>query len=151
MKEFQQEGIYYFSTDFNQNDQQENSTKPLAIIVVPNVRFHYRSVHKNDFDSLPILTNVNDFVIWQFDHIVSHNLVQLDSNEKLPDLIASHERAIAGRNRQCLAVECMIPGTFFFANPGKTKNDYSFIDYYYPYFDFRIRTRNWFRTGSFCK
>jgi hypothetical protein len=113
MKEFQQEGIYYFSTDFNQNDQQENSTKPLAIIVVPNVRFHYRSVHKNDFDSLPILTNVNDFVIWQF--------------------------------------ECMIPGTFFFANPGKTKNDYSFIDYYYPYFDFRIRTRNWFRTGSFCK
>jgi hypothetical protein len=143
MKDFHQQGIFYFSTDIN-NDKQDNTTKPLAIIVVPNVCFHYQLVQKNRFDSAPILTNLNDFVIWQFDHLVSHNLIQLDSNEKLQDLIGSHQRAIPGRNRQCLALECITTGTFFFANPGNEKQESS-IYYYHSCFHFRIRTRNWFR------
>ncbi len=123
MKEFKQEGIYYFSTDIiNQKDKnQENRELPLAIIVIPDIRFHYSSVHKNDFHSQPIITNINDFIIWQFDHVVSRNVVHIGSQDKLQDLIACHERAAVGRNRQCLAVECIIPGTFYFANPGNNE------------------------------
>lgn len=123
MKEFRNEGIFYFSTDMDDDDngknRRKNAVEPLAIIVVPSTRFHYRSIHKNDFDSSPIVTNINDFVIWQFDHFITHNVIQLNNHERLPDVIASHERAIAGRNRQCLAVECILAGTFFFTNPGR--------------------------------
>ena len=121
MKEFQQEGVFYFTTDINNNTDknQQKSIQPLAVIVLPDIRFHYKSIHKNDFDAEPILTNVNDFIIWQFDNIISRNVIQLTADSKLKDLIACHERAVVGRNRQCLAVECIIPGTFFFANPGK--------------------------------
>ena len=118
MKDFQHEGIFYFSTDLN-NDKQDTSGKPLAIIVVPDIRFHCQSVHKDEFDAAPIITNINDFVIWKFEHLVAHNLVQLDPDEKIHDLIASHERAKAGRNRQCLGLECITPGTYFFSNPGE--------------------------------
>ena len=118
MKDFQHEGVFYYSTDLN-NDKQDTTGKPLAVIVLPDVRFHYQAVHKDEFDSEPILTNINDFVIWQFDHTIAHNLIQLDPDEKLQDLIRSHDRAEAGRNRQCLGLECHLPGTFFFSNPGK--------------------------------
>jgi len=124
MKDFQQEGIYYFSTDIINNDKnknQQNSTKPLAIIVIPDIRFHYKIIRQNDFESYPILTNVNDFIIWQFEHVITHNVIQLNSLEKLQDIIGCHDRAVVGRNRQCLAVECILPGIFFFANPGNKK------------------------------
>ena len=124
LKEFPNEGIFYFTTDMDDDDDKKkgrrrNIVEPLAIIVVPATRFHYRSIHTNDFDSSPIVTNINDFVIWQFDQLVSHNVIQLNNNERLPNIIASHERAVAGRNRHCLAVECILAGTFFFTNPGK--------------------------------
>ena len=147
MKEFPHEGIFYFSTDVDDNDHDDKRRKdpvePLAVIVVPATRFHYRSVHKGDFDSAPIVTNINDFVLWQFEHFISHNLVQLNNNERITGVIASHERAVAGKNRQCLAVECVLAGTFFFTNPGKMKSVYSII----LLFSFRIRTSGWFRTG----
>lgn len=119
MKEFTEEGIYYFSTDPNQNKKNQETTQPLAIIVIPDVKFHYRETRKNDFHSIPIIANINDFVIWQFEHVVTHNVIQISAQETIQNIIASHERAVAGRKRQCLAVECIMPGTFFFSNPGK--------------------------------
>jgi len=121
MKDFPQEGIYYFSTDINDDDKNKNQQKltpPLAIIVLPKMSFHYQSIRKNDFDSHPIIANINDFIIWQFEQIISHNVIQIGSYETLQSIISSHERAVAGRNRKCLAVECIMPGTFYFANPG---------------------------------
>ncbi len=127
MKEFQQEGIYYYSTDINHNNEKDKKQKklnqPLAIIVIPEIRFHYKTIRRDEFDSYPIITNVNDFVIWEFEHVISHNVIQLALNAKIPEIISSHERAIPGRNRQCLAVECLMPGTFYFTNPGNQKND----------------------------
>ncbi|CAM4854988.1 unnamed protein product [Rotaria socialis] len=120
MQEFQALGVYYFSTDINSNNkkkQEQKPTQPLAIVVIPEIRFHYRSIGKDNFDSDPIITNINDFVIWQFNEIISHRSVQLAPNETYEELIGCHERAIPGRHRQCLAIECTIPGTFFFANP----------------------------------
>jgi hypothetical protein len=127
MKEFSQLGIYYFSTaksDDKNNDQEKNkkpTTHPLAIIVMPEVRFYYKPIGKNNFDHRSIITNVNDFVIWYSDEVISHNVIQIRSDETLKDLIACHDRAVAGRNRRCLAVECIQSGTFFFANPGRIK------------------------------
>ena len=120
MKEFQQEGIFYFTTDINENStkKQQDPVEPLRIIVLPDARFHYREIHTNDFSPHPIVTNVGDFVFWQFDHPISRNLIQLHPGSTLKDLISCHDRAVVGRNRQCLAVECSLPGTFFFANPG---------------------------------
>jgi hypothetical protein len=62
---------------------------------------------------------LNDFVFWEFEQTVSRNVIQIGADETLRDLISSHERAVSGRNRLCLAVECIVSGTFFFANPGK--------------------------------
>lgn len=111
MEQFSHIGIYYFSTTIKE--------KPLAIIVLPEIRFHYKLIRLSDFDSQAIRTNINDFIIWQFEQIIRFNSIQLRSNETLQDLVSCHDRATSGRNRQCLAVECIMPGTFYFANPGK--------------------------------
>ncbi|CAF0920401.1 unnamed protein product [Adineta ricciae] len=112
MQQFRRTGIYYYSIDPNRK-----KCSPLAIVVLPEIRFHYVYIHLRDFDSAAILTNVNDFVIWQFEQIIRFSLVQLRSNETLEDLASCHDRAIPGRNRQCLGVECIMPGVFYFANP----------------------------------
>lgn len=124
MQQFRQTGIYYFSTDIKSNNKKKLSTSPpLAIIVLPEIRFHYKLIRLSDFDSQAIITNINDFVIWQFEQIIRFGVIQLRSNETLQDLALCHDRAVSGRNRQCLAVECIIPGVFYFANPGKRKID----------------------------
>lgn len=114
MKQFEHIGIYYFTTDV-----EKTSASPLAVIVLPDIRFHYNLIRLSDFDSQALMTNINDFVIWQFEEIICFNLIQLRSNEKLEDLASCHDRAARGRNRQCLAVECIMPGIFYFANPGR--------------------------------
>ncbi|CAF4237631.1 unnamed protein product [Rotaria socialis] len=118
MQQFQQTGIYYFSTDAVL-DQEKKASKspPLAIVVLPEIRFHYKLIRSSDFDPDAIITNINDFVVWQFEQIIRYGLIQLRANETLEDLVSCHDRAVAGRNRQCLAVECIMLGTFFFANP----------------------------------
>ncbi|UJR13408.1 hypothetical protein I4U23_000423 [Adineta vaga] len=118
MQQFHRTGIYYFSTISDKLDGNisMNST-PLAIIVVPEIRFHYKFIHYSNFDSQAIITNINDFIIWQFEQIIRFGLIQLRSNETLEDLRSCHDRAVSGRNRQCLAVECIMPGVFYFANP----------------------------------
>lgn len=118
MKQFEQVGIYYFTTDIQ---QEKKTSSPLAVIVLPDIRFHYQLIRLSDFDSQALITNINDFVIWQFEEIIQCNLIQLRSNETLENLVSCHERAVRGRNRQCLAVECIMPGIFFFANPGKRR------------------------------
>jgi hypothetical protein len=120
MQKFRQTGIYYFSTDINSDKKKKISTSPpLAIIVAPEIRFHYKLIRLSDFDPQAIITNINDFIIWQFEQIIRFNVIQLRSNETLQDLVSCHDRAVPGRNRQCLAVECIMPGTFYFANPGR--------------------------------
>jgi hypothetical protein len=120
MQPFQQTGIYYFSTDINRDNEKKTSiSPPLAIIVLPEIRFHYKLIRLSDFDSQAMITNINDFIIWQFEQLIRYNVIQLRSNETLQDLVSCHDRAIPGRNRQCLAVECIMPGVFYFANPGK--------------------------------
>jgi hypothetical protein len=120
MQKFRQIGVYYFSTDANSDKNTEiSSSPPLAIIVLPEIRFHYKLIRLSDFDSQAIITNINDFIIWQFEQIIRFGVIQLRSNETLEDLVACHDRAVPGRNRQCLAVECIMPGTFYFANPGR--------------------------------
>ncbi|CAF4238180.1 unnamed protein product, partial [Adineta steineri] len=89
----------------------------LAIIVLPEIHFHYKFIRLGDFDFQAIITNINDFVIWQFEQIIRFGVIQLRSNETLQDLASCHDRAVSGRNRQCLAVECIMPGIFYFANP----------------------------------
>jgi hypothetical protein len=121
MKEFDQLGVYYFSLELNNDDTGKTKRilkRPLAVIVLPEVVFHYQNINRNVFNTQPIITTVNDFVIWEFEHIISHNVVSIHPSDKLNDLISCHEEAIAGRNRQCLAAECMKLGTFYFANPG---------------------------------
>lgn len=125
MKEFPIPGVYYFSTDVNshkKNKNAEGQTQPLVVVVIPEIRFHYKSVGKDIFDNVPIIATINDFVIWQFDQTICHQSVQLRPDQKLPELISSNERAILGRKRQCLAVECTVAGTFFFTNPGNIKS-----------------------------
>ncbi len=128
MKKFSQLGIYYFSTDiknhYKQKYKQQFSTRPLAIIVLPEISFHYKLVGKGYFDSQMIITtNTNDFIIWEFEQIVSHDVIPLSSNETFKDIISSHDRAKVGKDRQCLAVncKCIPPGVSFFSNPGKNK------------------------------
>jgi hypothetical protein len=121
MKEFDQLGIYYYSIDIPSDNRQKTKPvpkHPLAIIVLPEIRFHYQAINRNHFDIQPVLANVGDFVIWEFANIISHNVISLHPNATLQDLISCHERASVGRNRQCLGAECMLSGTFFFANPG---------------------------------
>lgn len=127
MQQFQQTGIYYFSSD-NTDDHEKQSFKssPLAVIVLPEIRFHYKLIRLSDFDSQAIITNINDFIIWQFEQIIRFNVIQLRFNETLQDLVSCHDRAVSGRNRQCLAVECIMPGTFYFANPGRNLCKISF-------------------------
>ncbi|CAF1293197.1 unnamed protein product [Rotaria sordida] len=118
MQQFQQIGVYYFSMDISHDHSKKSRTlSPLAIIVLPEIRFHYKLIRLSDFDSQAIITNINDFIIWQFEQIIRFNVIQLRTNETLQDLVSCHDRAIPGRNRQCLAVECIMPGTFYFANP----------------------------------
>ncbi|CAF3616975.1 unnamed protein product [Adineta steineri] len=120
MQQFKQIGIYYFSTDIMNNNYREkfsSSSSPLAIIVLPEIHFHYKFIRLGDFDFQAIITNINDFVIWQFEQIIRFGVIQLRSNETLQDLASCHDRAVSGRNRQCLAVECIMPGIFYFANP----------------------------------
>ncbi|CAF1524841.1 unnamed protein product [Rotaria sp. Silwood1] len=118
MQQLRQTGIYYFSNDISSDDEKKSfKAPPLAVIVLPEIRFHYKLIRLSDFDSQTIITTVNDFIIWEFEQIIRFNVIQLRSNETLQDLISCHDRAIPGRNRQCLAVECIMPGTFHFANP----------------------------------
>ncbi|CAF4284439.1 unnamed protein product, partial [Adineta steineri] len=120
MQQFKQIGIYYFSTDIKNDNYREKfspSSSPLAIIVLPEIHFHYKFIRLGDFDFQAIITNINDFVIWQFEQIIRFGVIQLRSNETLQDLASCHDRAVSGRNRQCLAVECIMPGIFYFANP----------------------------------
>lgn len=114
---FDRVGMYYFATDHEQHKRPSSS--PFAVLVLPEIRFHYKFVHLNDFDWQVLITNVYDFIIWQFEQTVRFGMVQLRSNESLEDLASCHDRAVAGRHRQCLAVECIVPGAFYFANPGK--------------------------------
>lgn len=104
---------------YHNTDRKSSKPPPLAIIVLPETRFHYKIIRSDDFDSEATITNINDIVIWQFEQIIRFNVIQLRAKETLEDLIACHERAMPGRNRQCIAVECSMPGTFFFANPGR--------------------------------
>jgi len=69
---------------------------------------------------LIITTNTNDFIIWEFEQIISHDVIPLSSNETFKDIISSHDRAKIGKYRQCLAVNCkrISPGVSFFSNPG---------------------------------
>ncbi|CAF1400090.1 unnamed protein product [Rotaria sordida] len=123
MKQFSQLGVYYFSTDIKNHDKRkrkQSSTYPLAIIVLPEIRFHYKSVDKGKFDSETVMTtNTNDFFIWKFERTISHDVIRLRSNATFKDLISCYERAIAGKNRRCLAIDCksIPPGASFFCNP----------------------------------
>ncbi|CAF1044498.1 unnamed protein product [Adineta steineri] len=123
IKEFSQLGIYYFSTDINNSNKQkskQSSTHPLTIIVLPEIRFHRKVISKGKFNDDPIITtNTNDFVIWQFDKIISYNLVKLHLNDTYNDIMSCHDRATVGRIRQCLAVHCKsIPsGASYFCSP----------------------------------
>jgi hypothetical protein len=125
MKQFSELGIYYFSTDIQNDDKRrpkQSATYPLTIIVLPEIRFHYKSISKGNFDSQIIITaNTNDFVIWEFEKLISHDVIKLRSNVTFQELISCHDNAIPGRNRRCLAFNCKrIPsGTSFFCNPGK--------------------------------
>jgi hypothetical protein len=127
MKEFSKIGIYYFSTNIINSDKRKtkrSSTYPLAIIVLPEICFHYKSIGNGNFDSNTIITtNMNDFIIWIFGKIISHDVVRLNSNDKFHDLLSSHSRAVVGKNRQCVAINCKsVPlGVSFFCNPGKQK------------------------------
>lgn len=124
MKQFNKLGIFYFSVDFERQNilsQSSAPVPPLAIIVIPDIKFHYQIISKKNFNPGPIMTNVNDFVIWKFDNIISHNLVQLSSNSTIRDLGSCGSLAKPGRSRECLALECVRPGTYFFANPGKER------------------------------
>jgi hypothetical protein len=127
MKQFSQLGIYYFSTDIkndNTNKARKCSTYPLAIIVLPEIRFHYKSIGKGYFDSETIIaTSTTDFIIWEFEQTICHDVIRLSLNETFKDLISCHDNAKPGKNRRCLAVKCKsIPlGVSFFSNPGKNK------------------------------
>ncbi len=125
MKQFPKLGIYYFSTDIQNDDKRrpkQSSTYPLTIIVLPEIHFHPKSIKKGKFDSeVIIITNKNDFVIWEFEKLISHDVKKLRSNATYQDLISCHEKAIPGRNRRCIAVNCkrLPPGASFYCNPGK--------------------------------
>jgi hypothetical protein len=74
MQPFQQTGIYYFSTDINRDNEKKTSiSPPLAIIVLPEIRFHYKLIRLSDFDSQAMITNINDFIIWQFEQLIRYN------------------------------------------------------------------------------
>ena len=120
MKQFNQEGVFYFSVDFNPNEpnKQREQLVPLAVIVLPDIKFHYRTVEKGHFDLETIISHVNDFVLWHFQGTISANVIQLSADTPLADLITCHDRAVLGRPRQCIAVECTASGVFYFANPG---------------------------------
>ncbi|CAF4428119.1 unnamed protein product, partial [Rotaria magnacalcarata] len=75
-------------------DQEKKASKspPLAIVVLPEIRFHYKLIRLSDFDPDAIITNINDFVVWQFEQIIRYGLIQLRSNETLEDLVSCHDR-----------------------------------------------------------
>lgn len=139
VKAFPHLGLFSFVT----SKSGSSSSSSLTIVVLPPIRFHWKLIRLSDFDAQAIRTVVNDFIIWQFEQVIRFNMIQLRSNETLQDLIACHERASTSRNRQCIAVECIMPGIFYFANPGNkdissTKQE----------FVFRIRTSDGIRTGK---
>ena len=111
VKEFSLLGLFSFGTT--------NTRSSLTIVVLPEIRFHWKLIRLSDFDAQAIRTDVNDFIIWQFEQVIRYNMIQLRSNETLQDLVACHDRASYSRNRQCIAVECIMPGIFYFANPGQ--------------------------------
>ncbi|CAF1639475.1 unnamed protein product, partial [Didymodactylos carnosus] len=127
MKQFDRIGVYYFTNINNDqyDDKQEKTTielktlvnPVLTIIVLPEIKFHYKLIQKHDFDLQPIVTKLHDFVIWEFSEPIQHNVIQLIDTENINDLISSHNRAVKGQNRQCLAMECVATGTYYFANP----------------------------------
>ncbi|CAF3816167.1 unnamed protein product [Rotaria sp. Silwood1] len=134
MKEFSQLGIYYFTMDIKNHNKQKRkqcSTYPLAIIVLPEIRFHYKEIRKGKFDSkIVITTNTNDFIIWKFEQTIIHDVIRLRSNETFKDLISCHDRAIVGKSRRCLAIncKCIPPGAFFFCNPDFERVTGSYLD-----------------------
>ena len=119
LKVFPDVGLFSFVT------WKSGSSSSLTIVVLPPIRFHWKLIRLSDFDAQAILTVVNDFIIWQFEQVIRFNMIQLRTNETLQDLVACHERAATSRNRQCIAVECIMPGIFFFANPGNNKTNIS--------------------------
>lgn len=121
MINFTKLGIHYFSMDIK---ARRPLNRPLAIIVLPEVIFHHKVIRNSPFDSEIILTNTNDFVIWEFEHDISHDFVRLKSNETLEDIRLSSGNAINISTRRCLGVSCKeLPfGASFFSNPGKYIN-----------------------------
>ncbi|CAF1154189.1 unnamed protein product [Adineta ricciae] len=124
VKHFNDLGVFYFSTNVKNHLRKtikQTITQPLAVIVIPEIRFHEKRIEtKKAFDSkLIVTTNSKDFVIWRFDQPISHNVVQLHQDEKFDDLLACHTRAVVGRKRQCVGFYCekLSIGAFFFANP----------------------------------
>ena len=121
MKKFSQLGIYYFSIDIKRHDRgrrEQSSTFRLAIIVLPEIRFHYKTLGKGVFDSQTI-ANTNDFIIWEFEKTICHDVTNSLTSDAFQDLVTCHDRATVGKNRRCLAVEGFSPGAFFYSNPGK--------------------------------
>ncbi|CAF0736434.1 unnamed protein product [Didymodactylos carnosus] len=123
MKQFEKIGVYYFSNiddDYDKTKQTTTSGKshpPLAIIVLPEIKFHYKTIQQHLFDPQPMVTKLNDFVIWEFLEPIQHNVIQLMQTENIQDLASCHDRAERGQSRQCLAMECVDTGIYYFANP----------------------------------
>lgn len=122
---FSQSGIYYFSMHIENHHKKKtkkSSTSQLAVIVLPKIQSHIKYIRENHFDSeVIIITNTDDFVIWQFEQIISRNVVPFKSDATLEDILLCHKKAERVKNRRCLAVSCknLLRGTYFFCNPGK--------------------------------
>lgn len=119
-REFAETGVFYFAVDVDLEKKSIVRGYALAVIVLPEIRFHWKLIRLSDFDSQAIRTNLNDFILWQFEQVIRAEMIPLRPNETLDELIACHDRGATGRNRQCIAVECIVNGTFFLANPGSS-------------------------------
>lgn len=80
LTQFSQTGVHYFSMDNNRCHEQEtkqSSADQLAIIVLPEIRFHYKRIRQGVFDSEVIITTIrDDFVIWEFDQAISRDVIR---------------------------------------------------------------------------
>lgn len=116
---FRHSGIFYYSFNVDLHRREREEKTPICVVVLPEIRFHWKSIRSNDFDFDPIRTNLNDFIFWQFEQVIRSNMIPLRQNETLDDLISCHNRVSFSRNRQIIGLECIRTGTFFFANPGR--------------------------------
>lgn len=120
---FSQLGIYYFSINIKHHDEgkrEQSSTFRLAIIVLPEILFHFKTLDKDAWEFRTIV-NTNDFIIWEFERTICHDITNSCASDTFQDLVTCHDRATVGKNRRCLAVEGSSPGAFFYSNPGKNK------------------------------